>query len=271
MNNKYLPIGTVCTLNANNKKMMVLGYSYPKYTGKLEISDYVGIPYPEGMLLPNQITAFQASDIANVDYMGYTNEEYRAFRSQMEGHKVSPYQFDANGVVIHDASAEAATPPLKRTYEFDENGVVIFDPAVELATRDEPVDRSYQFDVRKDQPASSNLYEFDKNGVVTQDRTNSSKGSYLFDANGVVVADLTTTADDSNKYTPRYNFDSNGVVTADYSIPTPEVKDNSPRYQFDTNGIVIEDMSSQIEEEYNKQKSSHYEFDSNGVVTADFA
>ncbi len=228
MNNKYLPIGTICTLHSNSKKMMVLGYNCPKFNGKIEIADYVGVPYPEGLLLPNQATTFQVKDIANVDFVGFVNQEYRAFRDLLEKNTAtpSPYQFDANGVVIHDEQAESLSRlNSNRTYEFDENGIVTFDPAVELSQQVD--NKPYQFDVHKDNPNQ------------TDDNINKTGGSpYRFDANGVVTFDASATANSP------YQFDANGIVISDMTeeIKT-EYEARQPKYIFDNNGVVIEELA----------------------------
>ena len=53
MIDKYLPIGTVCTLKGNNKKVMVIGFFSVEYNGNIKMYDYQGCSYPEGILLKN--------------------------------------------------------------------------------------------------------------------------------------------------------------------------------------------------------------------------
>ena len=225
MDNKYLPIGTVCTLRTGNKKMMIVGYSYPVFNGQLETCDYVGVPYPEGMLLPNQITPFQINDVSNVEFVGFTNDEYRSFRGQMVGNNVadvvntsSRFEFDSNGVVIHDYSVENSeqTPAVtQRTYEFDENGVVIFDPAVELAVREDVDDKSYRYDAR-DEVESNN----DKGTPAVENAAvETPKPSFQFDANGIVIEDMTSQIEEeyNEQVVPRFQFDENGIVVAEFA------------------------------------------------------
>ena len=48
MQNQFLPIGSVCTLINNNKKVMIIGYNYSIYNGIIKTIDYIGCTYPEG-------------------------------------------------------------------------------------------------------------------------------------------------------------------------------------------------------------------------------
>ena len=40
MNEKYLPIGTICTLKGKNKKVMIVGVYGVEFNGNLKINDY---------------------------------------------------------------------------------------------------------------------------------------------------------------------------------------------------------------------------------------
>lgn len=72
-----LPIGSV-VLNKNaNKKLMVIGIL-------MDIDgvrhDYIGVTYPEGFMDAQHLYAFNHSDIASVEFLGYVNAEFQMFR-----------------------------------------------------------------------------------------------------------------------------------------------------------------------------------------------
>ena len=71
MQNQFLPIGSICTLVNNNKKVMIIGYNPQTYNGTIRSADYLGCTYPEGFLLPSMMTTFMESEISKVDFMGY--------------------------------------------------------------------------------------------------------------------------------------------------------------------------------------------------------
>lgn len=77
---KYLPIGTVVLLKNANKKLMIYGRKQLQAdTGKLW--DYVGCLYPEGNISANYTYMFNHSDIAEVIFEGYKNEEEDRFQT----------------------------------------------------------------------------------------------------------------------------------------------------------------------------------------------
>lgn len=82
---RFLPIGTVVTLKNGSKKVMIYTYGiYP--TGKVyskgkevprkkEMYEYGGCLYPEGMVDPSLVCAFNHSDIKEINHLGlFTNE-----------------------------------------------------------------------------------------------------------------------------------------------------------------------------------------------------
>jgi hypothetical protein len=69
-----LPIGSVVLLNGANKKLMIYGRKQLQAdTGKLW--DYVGCLYPEGNITAEYTYMFNHTDIKEVFFVGYKNEE----------------------------------------------------------------------------------------------------------------------------------------------------------------------------------------------------
>ena len=65
-----LPIGSVVLLNEAEKKLMIIGIL--QRNGE-EVFDYVGCPYPEGLLDSENLFLFNHKDIAEISYLGFDN------------------------------------------------------------------------------------------------------------------------------------------------------------------------------------------------------
>ena len=85
MNKEFLPIGTVCTLNGDEKKFMITAFLMNSETenGSVQQYDYCGCLYPEGMLDSEEHYVFNHSDISMIHYMGFVNEEEKAFKKEL--------------------------------------------------------------------------------------------------------------------------------------------------------------------------------------------
>lgn len=256
MENKYLPIGSVCTLNGKNKKMMIIGYYSVEFNGNLKINDYLGCVYPEGMLLPNQAVTFNHKDIEKIDFIGYKNDQFNIFMKMFDklsgNHKdeekeaekfhrendmvltssksYSKLLFDENGVVmIAEPVKEKSVNREKdiNSIKFDEDGIVIgIGKAGEV---NNPFHRTFEKTITKNSQKTTdwnifNKIEFDKNGTVisVDDDVDYKKEQMLnkieFDENGTVIAVNST----------------NNTITKE-----SEDKQNKLDIKFDENGTVI--------------------------------
>lgn len=81
---KYLPIGTVVLLTGGTKKLMIIGFAISSKSLGDKIYDYAGVCYPEGLLAPNQFAAFNHSQIEKIFFMGYNNDEEKAFNQKLK-------------------------------------------------------------------------------------------------------------------------------------------------------------------------------------------
>lgn len=72
-----LPVGTIVILKKGIKPLMISGYLVKDINGKEK--DYVGIPYPEGIISKDSLFSFNKEDIDKVIYKGYENILYRKF------------------------------------------------------------------------------------------------------------------------------------------------------------------------------------------------
>lgn len=304
MQNQFLPIGSICTLVNNNKKVMIIGYNPQTYNGTIRSADYLGCTYPEGFLLPSMMTTFMESEISKVDFMGYKDDAYAQFVKSVSK-ETAPIEIPKREKEETIAPADKETAP---TYQFDENGVVIVDPFASNLTPSEARPADYKFDAVADAK-----YAFDEDGMVIADHTvnentaskpnaSPSKSPYKFDANGVIIEDNSVVSEQtasaiannqykfdengvviednsSNNQMPKpnagamYEFDADGVIVADYSTnqensqTVPEIKkeDIVPKYRFDENGVIIDDLTVEPQ----KETKSPFEFDENGVIIAD--
>ncbi|MDO4633215.1 MAG: DUF4176 domain-containing protein [Eubacteriales bacterium] len=75
---ELLPIGTVVLLNDAEKRLMIFGIKQTDNNTDKEY-DYIGVLYPEGNLGEDGQFLFNHSDIAQVFYEGYRDEEREEF------------------------------------------------------------------------------------------------------------------------------------------------------------------------------------------------
>ena len=71
---KYLPIGTIVMIKDNLAMYMISGYMNDD--GKGNISEYIGVPYPYGLISFNALCFFNHKDIENILYHGLKDKNY---------------------------------------------------------------------------------------------------------------------------------------------------------------------------------------------------
>ncbi len=81
--NELLPIGSVVTLENGVKKLMVFGVKQHDPEKNVEF-DYAGVVYPEGNLGKKFQFLFNHSDIKEIHFRGFENEERTAFIQKLE-------------------------------------------------------------------------------------------------------------------------------------------------------------------------------------------
>lgn len=77
-----LPIGSVVQLKEAEKKLMIIGILQRNGDGKTY--DYMGCPYPEGVLDSESMFLFDHADIADISYLGFDNVERQLFIKTLE-------------------------------------------------------------------------------------------------------------------------------------------------------------------------------------------
>ena len=87
MNNyqKYLPLGTVVMLKKGKHRAMIVGYCVKLAEDpKAPYYDYMGCLFPEGIFTTEQSLVFNHSDIDEIYYMGYVDEETKKFQIKLK-------------------------------------------------------------------------------------------------------------------------------------------------------------------------------------------
>lgn len=75
---ELLPIGSVVLLKNANKKLMIYGVGQTDSTNNIDY-DYIGVMYPEGNMGEGTQFLFNHSDIAQVFFRGYEDEDRETF------------------------------------------------------------------------------------------------------------------------------------------------------------------------------------------------
>ena len=302
MEQKYLPIGSICTLKGKNKKVMITGYYSVEFNGNLKIKDYSGCVYPEGMLLPEQNCIFNHSDIEKIDYLGFKNDEYQIFKNLLdrltgndisEEEKASQFHkendmfltsnntyskllFDENGVVMIADPVEEPKKEIKKTtwnnVKFDENGTVVSVGVEEVENHF--YKRFEDVKVPKEKNSSEwnifNKIEFDENGTVISDRENKEENSNLnkieFDENGTVIAVNGDTLKENSNLS-KYKFDENGTLISveEAEEDVPPIGPGLPGYVGSENKKV---SNYSFDDKGNLVAEETYEFDINGNLVS---
>ena len=74
-----LPIGSIVLLNDGEKRLMVCGIKQTDASGSGEEYDYLGVLYPEGHIGDQFQYLFNHSDINNIIFRGYEDNERNDF------------------------------------------------------------------------------------------------------------------------------------------------------------------------------------------------
>lgn len=129
MNKRYLPIGSVIKLKNNNKSIMITGYYSVEYARDLEIYDYSGCAYPEGLMIKSSCCSFNQSDIKEVLFEGYKTDEYKTLTNGLneideeimtggEPQEIVLDELDSDKEKVNEVKSF-------KHYTFDENGKLI--------------------------------------------------------------------------------------------------------------------------------------------------
>lgn len=86
-----LPNGSIVLLNGGNKKLMIYGRKQLLLMDESghevqdgQMYDYLGVPYPEGYISPEYSYVFNHSDIKEIVFKGYVNQEEEEFQNILQ-------------------------------------------------------------------------------------------------------------------------------------------------------------------------------------------
>lgn len=89
-----LPNGTIVLLKGGNKRLMIYGRKQlvmgegqdeiQEGTDEGKMYDYLGVPYPEGNINQEYTYVFNHSDIIDIIFRGYEDEEEDEFQKILE-------------------------------------------------------------------------------------------------------------------------------------------------------------------------------------------
>ena len=83
MPDKFLPIGTVCTLKGSNQMIAITGFCMKNENIPDKVFDYVACFFPQGVYDLSKNILFDHNQIDRILYLGYVNEEEKIFKQKV--------------------------------------------------------------------------------------------------------------------------------------------------------------------------------------------
>ena len=140
MEEKYLPVGSVCMLKGGQKAVMVVGYGIQPKEEPNVIYDYLGALYPEGIVTMEQNMVFNHDNIDKVLFKGYETDEQKGFNQKIV--EVINQMKTSGGMTTGTVGTPASTAPAQATTnDFNDQKVLNVEspiPTVENAPAAEP-------------------------------------------------------------------------------------------------------------------------------------
>lgn len=114
MNNVLLPIGSAVLLEGAETELVVIGYAGIDANGCAH--DYTGVPYPAGLVTKDALFLFDAAQIEQVRYYGYSDLRLQAFEAKIlegvrDGIVSMPLFSDTTASSAEQASGAAHAAP----------------------------------------------------------------------------------------------------------------------------------------------------------------
>ena len=82
MEEKFLPIGSVCRLKGATRYLMVTGFCVKKEEEN-EMYDYLGCVYPQGVVSTDVNFLFNHDQIEELAFKGFVNDAEKAFKEKL--------------------------------------------------------------------------------------------------------------------------------------------------------------------------------------------
>lgn len=83
--NELLPIGSIVLLEGAEKKLMIFGVGQTQLEENKDF-DYIGVVYPEGNMGEGSQFLFNHSDIEEIVFRGYEDEERESFLEMLNSY-----------------------------------------------------------------------------------------------------------------------------------------------------------------------------------------
>lgn len=79
----YLPVGSIVLLKGATQNVIIIGFA-PIEHGQAKVWDYLGAPYPIGVISSDKNLLFDNEQIDKVIAKGYSDDTEKLFRMEME-------------------------------------------------------------------------------------------------------------------------------------------------------------------------------------------
>ena len=80
---ELLPVGSIVLLKEAKRKVVIIGFAVVE-NGSNEIWDYLGAPYPIGVISNDRNLIFNREQIQKVVFVGYSDEEDKSLRIEID-------------------------------------------------------------------------------------------------------------------------------------------------------------------------------------------
>ncbi|MDE5984355.1 MAG: DUF4176 domain-containing protein [Eubacterium sp.] len=81
---KWLPLGTVVSLEGSEQKAMIIGRIQQDRNNPDVKFEYTAVLYPQGLVNPKENYMFNLSQVKRIYFLGFSNEENEIFEKQMD-------------------------------------------------------------------------------------------------------------------------------------------------------------------------------------------
>ena len=199
MEEKYLPIGSIVKLKNNDNEIMIAGYYSVEYNDMVEIYDYLGCLYPEGLLLKNDFISFNHDDIANCVFKGFENEKFVAMKKKFLNDGIEEISEENSSLDIRKNNDDI----LEIVEDSPNNNVSIF-ATIETESLDDDIVAKTNAEVNK-------LFDNNTNFFSTEEDVKNSNED-------VTIEPLQMISEEPKKeeFTmPHYRFDENGIIISE--------------------------------------------------------
>lgn len=199
MEEKYLPIGSIVKLKNNDNEIMIVGYYSVEYNDMVEIYDYLGCLYPEGLLLKNDFISFNHEDIVNCLFKGFENEKFVAMKKKFLNDGIEEISEENSSLDIRKNNDDI----LEIVEDSPNNNVSIF-ATVETENLDDDIVAKTNAEVNK-------LFDNNTNFFSTEEDVKNSNEDETIEPLQMISEEPK-----KEEFTmPHYRFDENGIIISE--------------------------------------------------------